>query len=355
MTKQFYNSEIINLRPYQLSDRFSDNFNNQKLLDWNEGLFGISDALKSLIITDLANIDFGIYPNGDNPKLQRLLSDYTTISEKNILTFNGSDSALRDCFASVLSSGKKVITIEPEYNQIDTYIQINGAKKIEFKPANTFDLDLNDLLKFLELQKGDVLYLSNPSNPTGRLIDEKAIKKILDTGIMVFLDEAYVEYSQVSLAKLTYDYENLIVFRTFSKAMSLAALRLGYVITSQVNIEMLNRLRNLKELNILAQIAAIRVLENIDQIHSIVEKTNQVKDYFVSKVQGLDKFEVRNSYANFVLIKHSEINEVIFRLKENGILVRDRSSMFQMRNTARVTIGPRDVMDKVFGILSEFT
>ena len=354
MKKQFYNSEIVNLKPYQLSDRYSDNLNKQTLLDWNEGLFGISAELKSQIIKDLANIDFGIYPNGDNPKLQRLLSDYTTISEKNILTFNGSDSALRDCFACVLSSGKKVVTIEPEYNQIDTYIQINGATKIEFKPNNTFDLNLNDLLKFLELQNGDVLYLSNPSNPTGRLISEKDITRILDTGIMVFLDEAYAEYSQNSLVKLIYEYDNLIVFRTFSKAMSLAALRLGYIITSKANIDMLSRLRNLKELNILAQIAAIRVLENIDQIHSIVKETNKVKDYFVSKVQNLDKFGVRNSSANFVLIKHSKIHQVVHRLKEHEILVRDRSSMYQMNYTARVTIGPKDVMDMVFDILNEF-
>jgi histidinol-phosphate aminotransferase len=356
---KFFNERTQSIKPYVLSKRFDLTESDKAVpLDWNESLFGPSDRVRRDVIDYISKASFNIYPDGDSPELLNELTGYTGAESEQILTFNGSDSALHDCIFSLLSNNDKVLVVEPEYNQVDIFIHMAGAVKVSYFADDIFNLDIKDLSSFITRNECKVVYLSNPSNPVGRCLDEFFIRGILDTGVFLLLDEAYVQYTDGDCLGLINEYSNLIIFRTFSKAMALAGLRLGYICSNRENILMVKKIRNPKEINQISQIAAISVLRHRDDLLDQIKEMKLVKRNFIENVNGFDKnILVRDTHTNFVLITCTRIQEIISALQSQGIIVRDRSSMYQLQNTARITIGRSEQMNRVaatiFGIVSK--
>ncbi len=349
-----FNQRAIDLQPYVVSKRFEGRHDGDWLfLDWNETTYELPLSVKAKL-KEAIELGLGVsYPDGDRDDVQEELTKFTGVAAENILVFNGSDSALKDCIECLLNPGDFISVVEPEYSQINTYVQMAAAKLDRIRVPNPFELRTQDFIKSLNGKK--ILYISNPSNPTGRYIEKGEIKKILDTGICLLLDEAYVEFAKESCADLVKTYRNLFVFRTFSKAFGLAGLRLGYVLSHHENIKILKKNRNSKEINAFAQIAVIEALHNIDIYCERIKEIIRTREKFIDSVNGLN-YEIRAfpSMANFVLIKTPRLPELLLYLEENKILIRDRRGMYSLDNCARVSIGTPDQMEKVSGIINEF-
>ena len=169
--------------------------------------------------------------------------------------------------------------------------------------------------------------------------------------IFFIVDEAYYEFSkQYSIFDSAFKYPNVIVTRTFSKALGLASIRLGYLTSNSYIISKLSKIKNFKEVNQIAQIAGSSILDNIHLVETGIERMKIIKQGFLRTIKGV---RVYDSHSNFVLIEHPLVSDIISDLKKNNILVRDRSDY--INNTMRITIGQPENMKTIAEIINKYS
>jgi histidinol-phosphate aminotransferase len=205
---------------------------------------------------------------------------------------------------------------------------------------------------FNHCSKSDVVYLVNPNNPTGKLIGVDVIEHLITScpDTLFVVDEAYYEFAKQSCCHLVISHKNLIVTRTFSKAFGLAAVRLGYVMAHPDLLFHLRKIRNGKTVNALAQLCGIAVLNDIDYLDARIDEMNDSKRFFIDNLPS--EYTAIESHANFVLVKTPNSEEVLKKMKENKILIRDRSSFTNLDDCVRITIGSKKQIIRVLDVLS---
>lgn len=324
-----YNLEKVT--PYTISERKISA--DMVYLDWNESVYS-----PEIITGDLLT-KVNQYPDPHNTKLKIALEKYTGVDKNFIECFGGSDSALDYTFRTLLNAGEEVLVPYPNYTQINQTIQSVGAS-VKYIELQNFGKAIADL-------KPKIAYISNPNNPYGYIFDIKPL--ILEFPNTYFIvDEAYYEYCKdSSVFSLAKDIKNLIVVRTFSKGLGLAGLRLGYLTSSSYIISKIQSIKNFKDVSSIAEAAGVAILDNIELVQKDIDKTIDTKSKFIKKLKTATVFD---SYANFVLIEHPSISQIIDDLKQENILVRDRQNY--VKDTMRVTIGTPKIMNKVAKIIN---
>ena len=143
---------------------------------------------------------------------------------------NGGDDALRVFFDAFVEPGSHILICEPTFPMYRYYAEIAGARVETLRYDGNMEFPLDEFVAALRKKPG-VLFIANPNNPTGTLLQPDAIKKILRsaTNTVVVIDEAYAEFSGVTVVPWIRKYPHLFVARTFSKRPGLAGLRLGAV------------------------------------------------------------------------------------------------------------------------------
>jgi histidinol-phosphate aminotransferase len=318
--------------------------------DWNEFLF--NPSLK--VLEQLRSFDkISRYPNNNEKKLIEALSIYTNFKQENISIYSGSDEALRDIFTTYLDNDKSAIVFNPTYNQVKQLILSNTNSLIESKINDPLEAHL---YAFEEVEKADVVYLINPNNPTGKLLNPEKIEKLISSNKekLFVIDEAYYEFSNNSLSPLIMKYDNLIITRTFSKAFGLAGLRIGYIITNKKIINDLKKIKNIKSVNSVATTAAISVMDNINYYKNCIAEVLESKEMFYKKINELHKLTIFRSEANFLIIKADDSTKLIDFLKEQKILVRNISKMYSLENCIRITLGSIESSEKILRHLAHY-
>jgi histidinol-phosphate aminotransferase len=337
------NKKLLNIEEYKPSNRVYEK--DVKKLDWNECNIPFESEFTNILNKSLHDINFSEYPNINNLDLINKLSLYCDVDQKNIQTFNGSDSALHYIFATFLNTTTKVLIFYPNYNQIESYIHLYSDYLNYSKIKNIFK---EHEYNFDDIINNDVIYISNPNNPTGFLLDSKVIENLVlkYNDKLFIIDEAYYEFSNKSCVNLVKKYDNIIVTRTFSKALSLASVRLGYICASETLILQINKIRNTKEVNTFAQILGLTCLNNFDYIKNRINKINTNKHLFQENLKeiGINFVE---SNSNFVLIQFKKSKQLINDLLKNKILIRDRSMFEGLDNCVRISIGELSDMELI--------
>jgi len=334
------NRNLDKISPYIVSDR--EYTSDMIYLDWNEG-YELSDSIIDSITTELHNTKWNQYPDLSSKDLLDRLSEYTNTDKEFIQVYNGSDSALDHSFRILLNDGDNVIIPAPNYSQINqTITSLGGIIKY---------CDIGRLEETIKETKNlKVVYISNPNNPIGYVYDIKPLVKKYPE-IFFIVDEAYYEFSkQYSMFDSAFRYPNVIVTRTFSKALGLASIRLGYLTSNSYIVSKLSKIKNFKEVNQIAQIAGKVVLDNIHLVEASIILMKTIKDEFLENIKGV---RVYDSHSNFVLIEHPLVNKIISDLKDNNILVRDRSDY--INNTMRITIGSDSDMKTITNIINKYS
>ena len=337
------NRNLKNIKSYVPSDRSQ---NNESIkLDWNECNIPFNDDYLNKLSQSIYEVNLSEYPNINNKDLIIGLSNYCGISEENIQIFNGSDSALHYIFASFLNPETKVLIFYPSYSQVESYIQLY-SNNLNYSYIR--DLFGSHEYDFNDIDNNDLIYITNPNNPTGKIIDPSVIEILLlkYPNKLFVIDEAYYEFSNKTCVGLVKNYTNIIVTRTFSKAFSLASIRLGYICSNINNIKEINKIRNTKEVNSFAQSLGLTALNNITYIKDRIKIINENKTIFTNELKKLN-IEFIDSVSNFVLIKVKNSADLINKLTEKNILIRDRSSFKNLENCVRITIGEINHMELI--------
>ena len=344
------NNKLNNFQEYKPSSRSSAPDVNK--LDWNECSLQSNGYFYELLSNSLDKINYSEYPDINNQTLLKKLSLYCGVRKENIQTFNGSDFALHYIFACFLNKQTRVLIYNPNYTQVDTYVRLY-SDSINYSEIN--DPFGKHSYNFEEIKNHDVIYISNPNNPTGYCLDPLTIKEFLGQypDKLFIIDEAYFEFSGKSCAKFVKKYKNLIVTRTFSKGFSLASIRLGYICCCEELIRVINKIRNTKEVNSFAQILGEVALDNIEETNKRIckVKKNRKRLELLLKQNNITYIK---SESNFILVKVSDSEKIVQELANQKILVRDRSVFAGFENTIRVTIGDWHLMETVIKTILKY-
>ena len=317
----------------------------------NENVLGPSPKAVTAIQEHADGVN--LYPASDADGLKQAISGYIGCSPDNIVVSgNGMDGIFDTILKLFISQGDETIISLPTFSYYEIATLANGGKPVFAKRKANFDIDTKSILdKVTDNTK--IVFLCSPNNPTGNPVSEEQAREILESvNAIVFIDEAYVEFSENSLAGLVKEYDNLIVGRTFSKAFGLAGMRMGYAIAPEWICREYMKVMTPFSMDVLsceAGIAAIDDKEHFTKTIKMVEKGR------VRLTDGLSSLcKVYPTDANFILIdvspkKASDVSELLLK---QGIIVRDCTSFRDAgESLIRITVGTEEQNRKVIQAL----
>ena len=309
-------------------------------LDFNENTVGCSPRVIELLRTRLTEDALAVYPEYEDAR--RELAESFGVPQDRLLFTNGTDEAIQVVINTYVDDGDEVLVLKPAYAMYRFYAEVAGATIREIEYSNTdLAFPLDDVLAAISPQTKAIL-IANPNNPTGTGVSIAGVDRILKKArnAAVLIDEAYYEFSGITALGLVPNAPNLFVSRTFSKVYGLAGLRFGCLFSQPVNIAYLHKAQSPYSVNSVAVLAAREAVRDQAHIANYVAEVLAARELLCL---GLERLEIPHfpSQANFVLMNMgARAVEIRDRLREMGVLVRDRS--YEISGAVRVTVGTRE-------------
>lgn len=320
-------------------------------LDFNENTLGCSPRVVEFLKRRLTGDQLAIYPEYVDAK--RELAAFFGVAEGQLLLTNGTDEAIQVIVNTYVDDGDDVLLLSPSYAMYRFYAEVAGAsvREVGYRPED-LAFPLSELVCAIRPSTRAIL-IANPNNPTGTGLPLDGIVRILEKApdSAVLIDEAYYEFCGVTALGLVQRFPNLFVSRTFSKVYGMAAMRMGCVFSREVNVGYLHKAQSPYSVNTLAALAAREAVRDTEFIANYVSEALEARDLLY---EGFTRLGIPyfRSEANFVLFRAgSRAIEVRDRLREMGVLVRDRS--YELPGCVRVTVGTREQMRRFLAALEE--
>jgi histidinol-phosphate aminotransferase len=283
------------------------------------------------------------YPDGNGFALKTALAKKLNISMEQITLGNGSNEILELVARAFLMPGLEVIFSQHAFAVYPLVTQAVGATA-RIAPALNYGHDLDAMLTLVN-KNTRLIFIANPNNPTGTLLSATDLKQFigaLPETVICVLDEAYFEFVDIenrvdSIAWLN-EYPNLMITRTFSKAYGLAGLRVGYSLSSPEMADLLNRVRQPFNNNMLALVAAEAALADSDYLAETIAVNSQGMLQLTTAFEGFG-LEWIPSSGNFVSVDLNQLGMPIYEaLLKRGVIVRPVAN-YEMPNYLRISIG----------------
>lgn len=291
-----------------------------------------------------SSIDWNRYPDRAATELRNVIASRHNVSPENVFVANGSNEVLQTILLTYGGHGRKVATFEPTYQMYAQIARVTGAEVVVGERRADFTLDAHEIERLMQRESPAVTFLCNPNNPTGLVEPRENLEVLLRhaTGVVV-VDEAYAEFSDWSAMDMVSEDRALAVTRTFSKTLSMAALRVGYVVAPKWMIAQLEIASLPYHLDSFKQAATTAALSFTQEMEERVSLIKSERSRIESTLSGLD-IEVWPSGSNFILFRPRTVNalDVWKSLLAAGILVRDCSSWARLEGCLRVTVGTPD-------------
>src|ERR1700737_3351187 len=313
-------------------------------LDFNENTAGCSPKVIRAL-SKLSPKQLAMYPEYE--RFTQRLARHFGVKRAEILLANGGDDALRVFFDAFVDAGSNILICEPTFPMYRYYAEIYGAQIDVLHYGPEMEFPLEEVLLVLR-NKPRVLFIANPNNPTGTLLERSGIESILQaaTNTAVVIDEAYAEFSGATVIPWIKKYPQLFVVRTFSKAAGLPALRLGAVMACTDSIALLQRAMPPFPINVAALLAADAAIRDRQTMQRYVRDVHRSRGWFEQQLKTLG-VKTYPSAANFVLANFGPEGPALFqRLGRKGILLRDRTREIGT-GFVRITIGTQKEMERL--------
>ncbi len=310
-------------------------------LNGNENPYGGSPkAIKAV-----SEIPLHIYPDPKQFSMREALSKYTGIDPESIVVGAGADELIDLIFRLFISPGDKILDFEPTFGMYSFCAEISGAEVQYIQRDDLFEIDVLRA-KSQILTGTKLIFVTSPNNPTGNMASEKQVTELLDTGLLIIVDEAYFEFSGMSIQHLVAHYENLIVLRTMSKWAGLAGLRVGYGIMHPLVAKYLMTIKPPYNVNVAAEAALIASLEDSEYLLTNVQKIICERDRMFDLLGSVKGVKAWPSKGNYILCEfgENEVGRVYQELASRGIFVRNFGSS-RLTNCFRIAVGKPDETD----------
>jgi histidinol-phosphate aminotransferase len=249
--------------------------------------------------------------------------------------------------------GDEVITCVPSYEVYRLYGQIAGAKIVEVPRGANFELIPGLVLKAIT-EKTKLIFLCNPNNPTGTTIPEEDIIEIVNSGIPVVVDEAYYEFSRLTMLPYVDKYPNMMLVRTFSKWAAMAGFRLGYgIVHPDLSVQMY-KIKPPFGVGVPALVALKASLEDREYLMNTVQKIIDERDRVSRELGRIGPFKPYPSKGNFIFFKvlRGDAGQITAELEKRGIMLRHFNTPL-LKHGIRFSIGKPEQNDKVLAALKD--
>ena len=317
-------------------------------LDFNENTAGCSPAVRRALAR-LTTKQIAMYPEYEEPT--KRLARYFGVRPAELMLANGGDDALRVFFDAFVDSGSSILICEPTFPMYRYYAEIYGARIEVLRYGAEMQFPLAAVLSALR-KKPRVLFIANPNNPTGTLVPLADLQKILRaaTHTAVVIDEAYSDFSALTVVPWIHKYPQLFVARTFSKTAGLAALRLGAVIACEDSLKMLKRAMPPFPVNLAALVGVEAAVRDQKTLRGYVRDVKKWRRWLGQELTSLG-VKTFPSAGNFLLANFGPAGSTLFRrLEKRGILLRGRSREIGP-GFVRITIGTPPEMRKLVKLI----
>ncbi|WP_407374212.1 histidinol-phosphate transaminase [Methanobrevibacter sp.] len=355
--------EMDSYVPGRSQDEIAEEFNLNKdeiiKLGSNENPWGPSPKAVEAIKNELKSINR--YPESQLKELVHEMALYSGVKDNQVIVGgDGADEIIDVLAKTFIDEGDEFIVPLPSYMYYEYLLQQYGAKPVYAR----WDLDKNELdadsIFEAITPKTKMIFLCSPNNPTGTLIKKEVLADIAakNPEILIVIDEAYFEYSEVTNKDLIDEYDNIFIIRTLSKVLGLAGMRIGYGLACEEIIEYMHRIKPVFSLTRLSFVAALNTFRDKDYIAESIRKGIESRQYLYDEVSKIDSLKVFPSKSNFMLINVKDTgftaSELAHELMKKGIIVRDCTSFKGLDEYwIRISICTLEEDEKFIEILNE--
>lgn len=323
-------------------------------LSANENPRDVETEIRQKIISAIRKVPLNRYPDPLANDLRDMIAEANGLDRDQVLLGNGGDELLFNIALAWGGPGRKFLNLPPTFSVYAANARLTGTEVVDVPRLADFSIDEEAV--FARLGQGDIDYVivASPNNPTGKLANEEFLVKLLNaTDALVLVDEAYFEFSRTTMRPYLAMHKNLLILRTFSKAFSLAGVRMGYIMGNAEVIREFLKVRQPYSVDAVSQAIAREVFSERQKfergIMAIISERNRLLEE-LAKVPGVTVYP---SDSNYILFKLEGADKVWEALYARGILVRDFSHTPMLENCLRVSVGTEEENNEFLAALRE--
>jgi len=341
------------VRAYTLAERDAAVKINQ-----NENPWDLPEALKRRVLAQALARPWSRYPAFDPSELLRALADFSGWRADGILAGNGSNELIEALLVVTVGAGTRVVIPEPTFTLYALLTTVLGGEAVRVPlvaPAEDasgtsvrFRYDTEAIREARRTSDASLTIVCSPNNPTGTSLSQREVERLCGDGDgLIVIDEAYHEFAGASVVPLLARHPNLVVLRTFSKAMGMAGLRVGYLLASPELVREANKARLPYNVNFFSQLTALAALEERDALAGNVRRLVDGRERLLARLADVPGVRAHASDANFFLLEllQADPKAVWDAMARRGVLVRDVTSYPQLARCLRVSIGSEEEND----------
>ncbi|MBE6774165.1 MAG: histidinol-phosphate transaminase [Ruminococcaceae bacterium] len=317
------NKKIRDLTPYE-----PINGSYKIRLDANESFITPSEEMRAKIEKAVMEVSFNRYPDPNATELCQAFADSYSVKPGLVTAGNGSDELISVIMTSFLQKGDKVLTLAPDFSMYAFYAELAEGEILKLPKNPDFTIDIDGVISKVKAEDVKIVIFSNPCNPTSKVIKKEEVRKLIESvDALVVLDEAYMDFSTESLLAEVEEYDNLIILRTCSKAVGMAAIRLGFAIANEKLTRVLKAVKSPYNVNSVTQAIGEAILSDKEYLKAGIARINASRDELFSELKLVEKanpdeIEIIAAEANFVYLKSEKAVKIFEYLMENSVVVR---------------------------------
>lgn len=343
--------QVRALKPYSLRPDRARIKLNQNENPWDAPEEIISETLSRLRLRQWSR-----YPDFQSRVLPEQLAAFAGWESAGIIAGNGSNELIQAALTVTVGAGTRVLICEPTFTLYRQIVTVLGGEVSSVLLRPDLSYDATGILDASESIAPQVTIICSPNNPTGCVINQADLISLLEKSRgLVVVDEAYHEFSGESAVPLLRQYSNLIVLRTFSKAMAMAGLRVGYLLSAPELAKEIRKAVLPYNLNLFSEIAAGVAIEMYQSaLNPRIERICEERDRLYGELKQINGLDPVPSRANFIVARTAIAPSLVFdELLKRDILIRDVSGYPMLKDFFRVSVGTPEENDQLVNSLRE--
>ncbi|MGI5893469.1 MAG: pyridoxal phosphate-dependent aminotransferase [Candidatus Merdivicinus sp.] len=322
-------------------------------LDANESYFEPDETLRQELGQIAAKTAFNRYPDPYAVEVCQAFADLYSIPESLVTAGNGSDELISIICGTLLQKGDKVLTFAPDFSMYRFYAELYELESVVLDKEADLTLSVDKAISYINENNIAAVIFSNPCNPTGQGVSRDEVRKLVSSvKALIVLDEAYMDFWDQSFLSEVQDHDNLIILKTCSKAIGMAAVRLGFAVANPTLSIALRAAKSPYNVNSISQAIGACILSKKELLADCREKLVESAQELYQRLDKLAKeFPILEwvypTCTNFVFVKTDAARDIYGKLLDKSIAVRCFGKYL------RITAPSPEQMEELFAALRD--
>lgn len=344
-------ARVRELRPYSLATERA-----RVKINQNENPWDAASGVKQETLARVRERAWSRYPDFVPASLHGRLAAFAGWKPDGVIAGNGSNELIQALLMVTVGEGTPVVISEPTFALYRQIATILGGEVVSVSLTSDFEYDLKALRKTIETSEPAVTIICSPNNPTGSVLSNDGVAELATASRgLIVIDEAYFEFAGATAVPLLERHPNVVILRTFSKAMALAALRVGYLLAAPELAREISKAVLPYNLNAVSQAAAEVAVERYEtEFKPLVGKIIAERERLYAELTLIPGLAPVSSHGNFMIVRSAiEPRRVFNELLERDILIRDVSGYPMLKEYFRASVGTPAENDSLLAALRE--